>query len=130
MACVALCAAMVAAGCANPEAVTQARLAYADFITQPRTYRAVSFEFVEGGGEIAVRGVRSWTMEAPLNPLHAMPQDREILGKAIDAAKNVALGVAGIAALQDLAKPTIVTQPPAQLIPTQIIEVPAAGGTP
>jgi len=100
-------------GCATsktPEAIAQA---HKSFMTQQRTYE--SFR-IKGPVTIDVKEGGELVSEAPLHPLHSIPQQADTLGRVLDTTKAVA-GIAGAviaadAALDAASKPPIVVDPP------------------
>lgn len=100
-------------GCATsktPEAIAQAHKA---FMEQQRTYTSFS---VTGPAKIELGEGAELKTEAPLAPLHSIPQQADTLGKILDTGKAVA-GIAGAviaadAALDAASKPPIVVDPP------------------
>ncbi len=111
-------------GCATrngPALAKEARLAYQAFITQPRTFNSLS---ITGATSFQVTGENmTLSMEAPLNPLQAMPQDGDTLPRIADAVKNTVLGAAGIYTLGQIGtqKPTIVSQPQPLVVRPEVI---------
>lgn len=118
--------ALTGSGCATAngvKAAEQARLAYEAFVRQERTFQAV--ELSGKNMQITIAGADRLAIRAPMDPLKAMPENADTAGRVIDGLKNTALGVAGIAALSQAAKPTVVTQPAPQIVRPEIITVPA-----
>lgn len=111
-------------GCATrngPALAHEARLAYEAFISQPRTFRSLS---ITGATSFQVTGENmTLSMEAPLNPLQAMPQDGDSLPRIADAVKNTVLGAAGIYTLGQIGtqRPTVVSQPPPVIVHPEVI---------
>ena len=116
--------AVISCGCATKNGVEiakSAERAYGVFQAQPRTYTAVLFEGTNM--TITVSGVTKWSMEAPLNPLQAMPKDPDTAMRLTDKIGNTIMGVAGIGALTYSATrpPTIVQQPEALVVRPEIV---------
>ena len=134
-----LAAGLLSGGCATANGVKtaeQARKAYESFIGQRRTYEAFA---IEGSNvTFSITGANRIVMQAPHEPLHAMPQDPDTAMRLFDAAKNTILGGLGIYTMGKIATqgPTIVQQPDpvivspevvqAQVVQPQVVQVPAA----
>ena len=114
--------ALLSGGCATDK--TDINKILSDYYAQPRTYAALK---VSGVRELTISGENiELSMEAPLNPLSAMPQDPNRTMMILDAAKNIALGGMGIWALNNIAtKPaTVIRQPAPMVVRPEIITVP------
>ncbi|MFH0878563.1 MAG: hypothetical protein V2A34_02510 [Lentisphaerota bacterium] len=116
-------------GCTTKNAVDVAKCAeraYGVFQAQPRTYTAVLFEGTNM--TITISNINKWQMEAPLNPLAAMPQDPDTAMRLADKIGNTVLGVAGIAGLTYSAtRPaTIVSQPEPLVVRPEVIQLESA----
>lgn len=111
-------------GCATQHGVEiakETRRAYETFIGQPRTFCPVQ---ITGVSSLQLTGEHmTLTMEAPLNPLHAMPQENDTLPRVVDSLKNAALGAAGIYTLGQVASqaPTVVTQPAPLVVTPEVV---------
>ena len=112
-------------GCATrngPALAREARLAYEAFIAQPRTFHSVS---ITGVTSLHLTGENmTLAMEAPLNPLQAMPQDADAMPRIADAIKNTVLGAVGIHAIGQVASrpATVVTQPAPLVVRPEVIQ--------
>lgn len=111
-------------GCATQNGIAlakESRLAYQSFISQQRTFSPIH---ITGVSSLQLTGQdMTFTMEAPLNPLHAMPQENDTLPRVVDSLKNTALGVAGIYTLGQVASqsPTVVTQPAPLVVQPEVV---------
>jgi hypothetical protein len=114
---------LLVSGCATENSVKMARIAkeaYGIYQAQPRTYSAVTMK----GSNITITGVNELVMEAPLNPLEAMPKDSDTVGKIVDGVKNTALGITGIYGLTAAAtrEPTVVAQPQPLIVRPEVVQ--------
>jgi hypothetical protein len=106
-------------GCASSgNSGDQLLAAYQTYIQQQRTY--VPVQLIGPNMTITLTGVEAFTLEAPLPPLTAM-QSGDVQERAIDAAKNVLLGLGGIWGITQFSTPTVIQQPAPLVVRPEVI---------
>ena len=111
---------MILLGCASTQGPDTALEAYRSFISQERTFSTLKIENVD---EWTLKGKNmTISMEAPLNPLSAMPKDPGLMAELVDGLVRIGTVYgATVVGLELSDSPRTVTQPTPLVVRPEVI---------